>query len=296
MLSLHFIALLGCVGKMVVSEEKVCSAFCSSLGTDSSSPGKSCADIYQVNKASRGRSGYYWINNTSPVKVYCDMELKCGGVKGGWTKIANLDMSQGDSCPSPWSSIVMPGTSAKVCWSPNNAGCYSVIYPTYGISYDKICGRVEGYQKGTADAFGANRRSINDVYVDGISIALGSPRKHVWAYAVGPSDDYNYPLSNYPCAHIPGPEPPLFVGEHYYCESGVIGMVNLNTIYDSDALWDGSNCHGSRNNCCTNPGSPWLFRQLAISVSGYYLEVRNCHSEPFSNEDTLIESLDFYIQ
>ena len=104
----------------------MCSAFCSALGSASSSPGKSCADIYQVNKASRDRSGYYWVNNTSPVRVYCDIELVCGGVKGGWTRIAILDMSQDNSCHSPRSPIVMPGTSIKVCQSP---GCYSVTYP-----------------------------------------------------------------------------------------------------------------------------------------------------------------------
>ena len=101
------------------------------------------------------------------------------------------------------------------------------LYPAYVVSYDQICGRVEGYQKGTADAFEANRRPINDVYVDGTSIILSSLWKHVLTYAVGPSDDYNYPLSNYPCAHIPGPEPPSFVGEYYYCESSATGMVNL---------------------------------------------------------------------
>ena len=100
-------------------------------------------------------------------------------------------------------------------------------YIWHKLRQDTVCGRVEGYQKGTADAFGANRRSINDICVDGISTTLGSPQKHMWTNAVGPSDDYNSPQSNCPCAHIPGPEPPLFVGEHYYCESGVTGMVNL---------------------------------------------------------------------
>ena len=36
-------------------------------------------------------------------------------------------------------------------------------------------------------------RSLDGVYVDGMSITTGSPRKHVWTYAVGLNDDHNYP-------------------------------------------------------------------------------------------------------
>ena len=31
--------------------------------------------------------------------VYCDMELTCGGTRGGWMRIANLDTTHGDGCP-----------------------------------------------------------------------------------------------------------------------------------------------------------------------------------------------------
>ena len=86
---------------LVVAHEKICSAFCSSLGMMQSSPGRSCDDIYQINKASREASGNYWINTTTGVhQVYCDMELESGGHKGGWMRIADLDISSGDDCPS----------------------------------------------------------------------------------------------------------------------------------------------------------------------------------------------------
>ena len=54
------------------------------LGTDSSHPAKSCKDIYTNNMASRGQSGYYWIKTDDEYRVYCDMELTCGGITGGW--------------------------------------------------------------------------------------------------------------------------------------------------------------------------------------------------------------------
>ena len=83
---------------LVATQEKVCSNFCSSLGMLQSNPGKSCHDIYQINKASRGVSDYYWIKTTTDVhQVYCDMELECGGHKGGWMRIADLGTSRGDN-------------------------------------------------------------------------------------------------------------------------------------------------------------------------------------------------------
>ena len=88
-------------GVVVTAEDKVCSNFYSSLGILQSSPGKSCSEIHQINKASRRLSGLYWINTTSGLhQVNCDMELECGGHKGGWTTIAKLDTSKGDACPS----------------------------------------------------------------------------------------------------------------------------------------------------------------------------------------------------
>ncbi|XP_065902127.1 uncharacterized protein [Dysidea avara] len=294
------IVLLGCTWRAVLCDDsEVSYTFYSKFGTESFLPGKSCADIYQISKASRGRSGYYWIRTTSLVRVYCDMELECGGVKGGWMRIAYLDMAQGHSCPSPWSRIIIPGTSKEVCRTPDDAGCYSVTYSTHGMNYNKICGKVRGYQKGSTDAFHSavkGGKSINNVYADGISITFGNPRKHVWTYAAGFTDDGNYPHYNCPCAHIPGPDPPSFVGDHYYCDSGDTGSYDVSAYYSGDVLWDGKQCHGSNNNCCTSTDMPWFFRQLARSVNGENMEVRNCHLETFSDEDTLVEGLELYVQ
>ena len=41
------------------------------------------------------------------------------------------------------------------------------------------------------------------------------------------SDDGNYPDYNCPCAATPGPDPPAFVGDYYYCESGDTGGVAI---------------------------------------------------------------------
>ena len=113
----------------------------------------------------------------------------------------------------------------------------------------------------------------------------------MWSYKAGLSDDGNYPRWNCPCAHVPGPDPPPFVGDHYYCESGDTGRYRCSEYYSSDVLWDGNQCDGSNNNCCTNSDIPWYFRQLARSVEGSDLEVRICHSENGTQEDTILERL-----
>jgi len=37
------------------------------------------------------------------------------------------------------------------------------------------------------------------------------------------SDNFNYPAYNCPCALIPGPSAPSFVGDNFYCKSGDTG-------------------------------------------------------------------------
>ena len=53
----------------VADGEKMCSNFCSALGMLSTSPGKSCNDIYQINKTSRGVSVQTDWNSTASVHV-----------------------------------------------------------------------------------------------------------------------------------------------------------------------------------------------------------------------------------
>ena len=84
-------------------------------------------------------------------------------------------------------------------------------------------------------------RSLDGVYVDGISITSGNPRKRVWTYAVGLSDHCKSTHANCPCAKYPGPNPPTYVGNHYYCESGNEGKA-ISGVYINDPLWDGDGC------------------------------------------------------
>ena len=87
------------------------------------------------------------------------------------------------------------------------AASLHAVFTTYNITFNKICGQLKGYMKGVPDAFYSTKyitKSINDHYVDGYSITLGNPRKHVWTYAAGMSDDgpSNYGDYNCPCVAL----------------------------------------------------------------------------------------------
>ena len=295
----NIVAILSVAGSAALAEN-TCSSFCSGLGMLQSSPGKSCTDIYQINKASRGVSGLYWVNTTNGLhQVTCDMELECGGHKGGWTTIAKFDTSKGDSCPSGWNRITTPGNNPKtVCETASDRGCYPTSFNTYNTTFSRICGKVKGYQQGATVAFLPAGVSINYYYADGVSITVGNPRKHVWTYASGASDDHAaYNDRNCPCAAEPGPDPPAFVGNHYYCESGNTGAYTSGEYYTSDPLWDGAGCHDYDNNCCTNPDAPWFFRQFATPMQEH-VEASICHyiHSAYETVDILVESIELYVQ
>ena len=159
---------------------------------------------------------------------------------------------------------------------------------------------VVGYQKGTPDGIGGSNegrypsRSINGPYVDGVSITYGTPRKHIWTYAIGYTDNAHHHYSNCPCSHYPGYWPPAFVHENYYCESGASTSASTSRYYTSDPVWDGEGCP-SDSSCCSEPSLPWFHRQIPLT-SDKYLEARICRDEPYSNEGILVKEIKLYVQ
>ena len=278
-----FLLLLLCTGALAHNDK--------TLGMYQANPASSCNEIYQNNPISKGTTDQFWIKTTEGVfKVTCNMNLKCGGVEGGWMQVVDVDMNRDNSCPGTWKAITNP---RNLCLGLSSAGCASATFHAKGVDYDNICGQAKAYQKGSPDAFESKARSINDNYVDGISITLGSPRKHVWTYAAGVSDDYDYKTHNCPCATIPGLSPPAFVGNDYYCESGNVGRWELAPYYLSDLLWDGSGC-GNSNSCCARVGMPWFYRKLPVTTTDNF-EIRICKDYPHSDEDIAVEKIELFV-
>ena len=263
-------------------------------GLSLSCPGKSCLDIYHKNPNAHGRSQQFIVRIGSRLQfINCDMNLECGGEKG-WMIVTKINVAAGNSCPSGWRKITNP---TKACRAPSDKdGCYSARFYTRNIPYSRVCGMVIGYQKGTTDAFhpGLGDVSINDHYLDGISITYGTPRKHLWSYAAGLSEISIYNHVNCPCSVRHGALPPSFVRDNYYCESGTNGRLRHASYFTSDPLWDGRGC-SSRDNCCTQPNLPWFYRQIPLT-SREDLEARICYDQAFADEAVLVKEIQLYVQ
>ena len=272
-------------------------------------PASSCSDIAQDSP-----SGEYWIqnNNTeanSPIQVYCDMTRTCCNTTGGWTRVANLDMTDpNQQCPDGFRLVTRTTAPLRTCGRPGPAGCVSTTFPVHGIKYSQVCGRVIGYQDGSPDAFDPyyiNRAAtIDDYYIDGISLTHGqSPRHHIWTFA-GAVDETRSTedpsLSNtatvcsctIPERPYRGVVPP-FVGQDYFCETGSRDTFQY-IFYPDDPLWNGQGCGGT-STCCSFNNPPWFCKQLPQPTTDD-IELRLCGDEDTNNEDTPLEMAEIYIK
>ena len=254
----------------------------------------SCKDILANYPATP--SGYYFIQppGASTVQVYCDMENERCGSKG-WTRVAHVDMSNDKSCPGDLTFISSP---IQTCGGPPTAGCASANFTTHGISYSQVCGRLRGYQIGTLDAFGpyVNDLSNPDLVIDGVLISHGKAQKYIWAYAIGSEKvpvHFRYHI-NCPCAdpRFSGVIPP-FIGNDYYCDSGVDSNPKYGEFYTTP-LWTGEGCTPP-NYCCSHSGMPWFCKTLPVPTTDY-IEIRNCHNEIGSRENTALDLIELYIR
>ena len=213
----------------------------------------------------------------------------CGGI-GGWRRVVYLDMTDpSTNCPSGWQET---GFLKRSCGSPY---CGSATFPVSGGQYSQVCGRIKAYQHGPTTAFlKSQHHSIDSSYVNGVSVTHGSPRKHIWTFAAGNSE--SRPTASYSCpcdANITINTPP-YVGDHYFCESGVNEQFpGHNILYSNDTLWDGENCLTS-SRCCIFQNPPYFYRQLPNSTSDD-IEARVCKS--FRRLGSVaIELLELYVQ
>ena len=251
-------------------------------------------------------SGYYYLGSTVGWRrqVYCHMDELCG-TKGGWTRIAYLDMTfKYSRCPSGF-KLYQSG-EVRACGRSTSSGatCTSIRFPSHGTSYSQVCGRVVGYQYGSIDAIqnynyvtkvpnDPNHNDINSYYVDGVSITHGYPRQHIWTLMAAYSDSHNHDTANCPCYSQGSTQ--SFVGNDYFCESGNPNYQSQSKLYTQDPLWDGKGCGSSEANCCSAAGLPW-FNKVLNSTTTDYIELRVCTDQGTANEDVPVSFYDIYIK
>ena len=132
-------------------------------------------------------------------------------------------------------------------------------------------------------AFAFNENDIDSAdHVNGISVTHGNPRQHIWTLAIGfvesvsATEFGDFVLGVCPCHPEFLASIPTFIGDDYFCESGLNGediedQLGDMPYYLDDPLWDGRQCFGD---CCR--GSPFV-KTLANGLTTDPLEIRICN-------------------
>jgi hypothetical protein len=259
----------------------------------------SCQQIYESNPSSK--SGEYTLRvNGTNIKKYCKFG-NIAGVQGGWTRFGKLNVQEEECCPQEF-ALREDSVIGKSCSrTDGSANCVSVKFPSDGIKYSRVSGKVTAYQFSTPNGFRHDHSThkVDDNYVDGISITRGSnPRKHVFTLAVSSNeirqDSWGCPCSKKPTARYP--KPPDFVGKDYYCESGNPINTDKYILFNQDALFDGEKCRSNEAKCCEcdDKHFPYFFKDIH-QFTNDSLEMRLCADESTANEDAYITEYEFYV-
>ncbi len=222
---------------------------------------------------------------------------RCGGP--GWRKVASLDMTDtSQNCPQ---GLTLTGYSKRSCGrtQTNSRSCSSVItFPVGGGKYSRVCGRAKAYQWGLLLSFAGYNgfsRGINAQYVDGLSFTHGTPRTHIWTFAAGWYQGISGNNTNRcPCNQGNTIGSPPFVGNDYFCESGVSPLPSFGVrLFPDDPLWDGQGCiHG--NQCCSLNNPPWFSKTLPTPTTDD-IEMRLCITNPAIYANIALEQLELYV-
>ena len=247
-------------------------------GKCKASPLASCSSV-----SMDSASGYYWVKTSDghAVEVFCDTSGPCG-IPGSWMKVVQLDIdNQSSTCPRSLCLDAYVKRFCKICtFAPS---CSSDGFSTENVRYSKVCGKIIAYQIGTPNAFAISlnqtSKSINEIYVEGVSLTHGRPRKHIWTFAADHTENNTY-IGGCPCSsHLQRTptNPPDFVGSDYFCDTADKRGLQFGVIFTGNLLWDGTGC-SFINSCCSFNNPPWFYRELPdLSTQG--IEMRVCRDE-----------------
>ena len=220
----------------------------------------------------------------------------CGGTRG-WRCVVYLNMTDPHTtCPPGWQ---LTGYSKRTCGrvSTGYSTCDSATFPVSGGQYNRICGKITAYQYGEPDAFGNTGRSIDQAYACGVSVTHGTPRNHIWTFAAGFSEGDRGSTHSCPCDSTATITISQFVGNDYFCESGINepwGGSRHYILHSNDPLWDGEDCLPS-STCCSLHNPPYFVKQLPTSTTDD-IEARICVDDAIHATNIAVELVELYVQ
>ena len=226
------------------------------------------------------------------------LSTTCNGTPG-WRRVAFINMTDTSyNCPT---GLNLTLYSKRTCGRSytTRRGCSSTTFSVGGLSYSRVCGRIRGYQFGASSAFFYSTQGIDGYYVDGVSLTHGGAgsRQHIWTFAVGLTEVYTqlYIFHMCPCGTHNYDRVPAFVGNDFFCESGLHSPFRDQLIlFPDDVLWDGQNCT-STSTCCQFNNPPW-FTKILTSTTTDDIELRICSSYLPEVGDVPLELIELYIQ
>jgi hypothetical protein len=142
-------------------------------------------------------------------------------------------------------------------------------------------------------------QDIDGYYVDGISLShrgRAGGRQHIWTFAAGLTEvSSSFPNDECPCDTLHYDHVPTFVGNDYFCESGVQSEWNDGfRFYPDDVLWDGQGCT-AHSTCCQLNKPPWFTKYLPNATTND-IELRLCTSSGTLTDDVPVELIELYVQ
>ena len=138
--------------------------------------------------------------------------------------------------------------------------------------------------------------TIDGAYVSGVSVTHGTHQNHIWTFVAGLSEgNPTYPHVC-PCDSTSTIRIPPFVGNDYFCESGINKPWDRHTHYilHNDTLWDGEDCLPS-STCCSQHNPPYFTKQLPTPTTDD-IEARISLYYPLRYENLAVELVELYVQ
>ena len=227
--------------------------------------------------------------------LHQSVSFPCGEI--GWTQVVYLNMDDPTHhCPQPW---IRKGDSSHRACGRSTSGCESANFTTGGIKYSRVCGRIIAYQFGRPEGFGAFSHSQQDIsldsyYIDGVSVTKGHPRQHIWSFVVGVDQTSDH-TQVCPCTnplYRDSIRVPSYIGNNYFCDSGVVQYPTSNVLHTQNPIWDGVGCE-PHTSCCNH--NSW-FNATVPSATCDDIEVRICSNTTPDDEDSPIKLIELYVK